>query len=104
MLGHAWEQLGQRVDAAGVRESLGFLVQEFVPDGVEVFAGIVRDPDFGLFLAFGTGGTGIETTRDFALRSLPLREGDAEAMIAATKAVALLAAHVAAGPPPTSRA
>jgi acyl-CoA synthetase (NDP forming) len=90
-LGHAWEQLGQRVDAAGVRESLrGFLVQEFVRDGVEVFAGIVRDPDFGLFLAFGAGGTDIETKRDFALRSLPLREGDAEAMIAATGAGALL--------------
>jgi succinyl-CoA synthetase beta subunit len=93
-LGGAWEQLGRRVDAAGVRQALrGFLVQEFVPEGVEVFAGIVRDPDFGLFLAFGAGGTDIETMRDFALRSLPLREGDAEAMIAATDAVALLAAH-----------
>jgi acyl-CoA synthetase (NDP forming) len=69
-----------------------FLVQELVTDGIEVFAGISRDPDFGLALAFGMGGTGIEVTRDFALRMLPLREGDAQAMIAETRGAALLAA------------
>src|SRR4029077_196342 len=68
-----------------------FLVQEFVADGVELFAGISRDPDFGLSLAFGMGGTAIEVTRDFALRMLPLREGDAEAMIAETRGAAMLA-------------
>jgi len=66
-----------------------FLVQEFVADGVEVFAGVSRDPDFGLSIAFGLGGTAIEVTRDFALRMLPLREGDAEAMIAETGAAAM---------------
>ena len=69
-----------------------FLVQEFVAGGVEVFAGISRDPDFGLSLAFGMGGTAIEVTRDFALRMLPLREGDAEAMIAETRGAAMLGA------------
>jgi hypothetical protein len=67
-----------------------FLVQEFVRGGVEVFAGVSRDPDFGLVLAFGMGGTAIEITRDFALRMLPLREGDAEAMIADTRGSAML--------------
>ena len=43
-----------------------FLVQEFVADGIEVFAGVSRDPDFGLTLAFGMGGIAIEVTRDFA--------------------------------------
>jgi len=62
-----------------------YLVQEFVAGGVEVFAGVSRDPDFGLSLAFGMGGTAIEVTRDFALRMLPLREGDAEAIIAETR-------------------
>src|SRR6202035_3613937 len=61
-------------------------------DGIEVFAGISRDPDFGLTLAFGMGGTGIEVTRDFALRMLPPREGDAQAMIAETRGAALLGA------------
>jgi acyl-CoA synthetase (NDP forming) len=67
-----------------------FVVQEHVSGGIEVFAGISRDPDFGLSLAFGRGGTGIEVTRDFALRMLPLRQGDAQAMIAETRSAALL--------------
>lgn len=68
------------------------LVQELVRDGIEVFAGISRDPDFGLSIAFGLGGVDIEVMRDFAIRMLPLREGDAEAMIAETRGAALLKA------------
>ena len=82
---------------------VAFLVQEFVAGGVEVFAGVSRDPDFGLSLAFGMGGTAIEVTRDFALRMLPLREGDAEAMIAETRAAAMLG-RCAGGRRRTSRA
>ena len=93
-LARAWAELNRRVDAARLRPSLeGFLVQEFVAGGVEVFAGITRDPGFGLFLASGTGGINIERERDFALRALPLREGDAESLIAATGAASLLSAH-----------
>jgi acetyltransferase len=77
---------------------LALLVQELVPGGVEVFAGVSRDPDFGLSLAFGMGGTAIEVTRDFALRMLPLRTGDAEAMIAETRGAAMLGS-VRGGPP-----
>jgi acyl-CoA synthetase (NDP forming) len=61
-----------------------------VARGIEVFAGVSRDPDFGHTLAFGIGGIAIEIMRDFALRLLPLRAGDAEAMIAGTKAAKLL--------------
>src|SRR5690242_8577354 len=67
--------LQQRIGAMARRpRDAALLVQEFVPDGVEVFAGISRDPDFGLSIAFGLGGTAIEVTRDFALRMLPLAE------------------------------
>ncbi len=90
-LARAFAQLNERIDRLEKRPSdLAFLVQEFVADGVEVFAGISRDPDFGLTIAFGMGGIAIEVTRDFALRTLPLREGDAEAMIAETRGAALL--------------
>ena len=41
-------------------------------------------------LAFGRGGIEIEVTRDFALRRLPLRAGDAEAMIQEIRAAARL--------------
>ncbi len=90
-LARAFARLNERVEKLEQRPSdLAFLVQEFVADGVEVFAGISRDPDFGLTIAFGMGGIAIEVTRDFALRTLPLREGDAEAMIAETRGAALL--------------
>jgi hypothetical protein len=67
-----------------------FLVQEFIADGVEVFAGVSRDQSFGLSLAFGIGGVAVEAIGEFALRMLPLREGDPEAMIAETRSAALL--------------
>jgi acyl-CoA synthetase (NDP forming) len=90
-LTRAFARFNERLDRLPARPpDAAFLVQEFVADGVEVFAGVSRDPDFGLSLAFGMGGTAIEITRDFALRMLPLREGDAEAMIAETRGAALL--------------
>src|SRR5207237_52572 len=74
-LARAFAQLSERIDRIDPRPSdAAFLMQEFVAGGIEVFAGISRDPDFGLSLAFGMGGTAIEVTRDFALRMLPLRE------------------------------
>ena len=72
--------------------------RQVVADGVELFAGVSRDPDFGLSLAVGMGGTAIEVTRDFALRMLPLRDGDAEAMIAETRGAALLGGPRARAP------
>jgi len=92
-LAQAFATLSQRLGQLDPRPSdCRYLVQEFVAGGVEVFAGVSRDPDFGMSLAFGLGGTAIEVTRDFALRMLPLREGDAEAMIAEPRAAALLGA------------
>jgi acyl-CoA synthetase (NDP forming) len=88
----AWQTLQERVRSnASSAKVTGFLVQEMVTGGLEVFAGVSRDPEFGLMLGFGLGGVAIEVLKDFALRQLPLRAGDAAAMIAATKASTLLA-------------
>lgn len=92
-LSRAFARLSERVGKLDNRPAdAAFLVQQFVADGIEVFAGVSRDPDFGLSLAFGTGGIAIEAIRDFSLRMLPLREGDAEAMIGETRGSALLGA------------
>jgi acetate---CoA ligase (ADP-forming) len=88
-LSQHWERMARRL-REGHTPSAGFLVQETV-GGLEVFAGVSRDPDFGLVLAFGAGGVMIEALGDVALRALPLREGDAEDMIADTRAATLLA-------------
>jgi len=89
----AYAQLNERLGKLEPRPAdAAFLVQEFVANGIEVFAGVSRDPDFGLSLAFGMGGVAIEVMRDFALRMLPLRDGDAEAMIAETRGAALFGA------------
>src|SRR5262249_39747046 len=78
----AWEMLEARLESIGRPIALaGFLVQEMVQAGVEVFAGIARDPDFGLTIAFGLGGVAIELLHDFAMRTLPLRQGEAAQMI-----------------------
>ena len=52
---------------------------------------LFRSPDFGPVLAFGTGGVMVELLDDVALRPLPLRAGEARAMIAETRAATLLA-------------
>jgi acetyltransferase len=71
-------------------------------DGLEVFAGVSTDPAFGPMLAFGAGGVLVEALDDVALRPLPLRAGDAEAMIAETRVAGLLAGY--RGRPPADRA
>jgi acetate---CoA ligase (ADP-forming) len=89
----AWRALERRLRETTPRPSIdGFVVQSMIVGGVEFFAGVKRDPAFGHFLAFGIGGIAIEVLRDFALRQLPLREGDAEAMIGEIRGAALLGA------------
>jgi acyl-CoA synthetase (NDP forming) len=84
-LEEAWSRIeANAAKVPGEPRIAGILVQEMVREGIEVFVGISRDPDFGLLLAFGLGGVLVEITKDVSLRPLPLREGDAEAMIAET--------------------
>ena len=87
----SFERMSETARKLGVTAP-AWLVQEFVAEGVEVFAGISRDPGFGLSIAFGMGGVGIEVLKDFAIRMLPLREGEAADMIASVRGAALLEA------------
>jgi len=80
------------------RPIAGYLVQEMIADGVEVFAGIGTRSGFRLSLCVRHGWrSGVEVLRDFALRPVPLREGDAEAMIGENPRAALLGASAAPG-------
>jgi acyl-CoA synthetase (NDP forming) len=86
-LGEAWDRMTavRRERLAHVAVA-GFVVQPMVGDGVEVLAGVTHDRDFGPLIAFGLGGVAAEALDRVALRPLPLRVGDAEAMVAEVSA------------------
>jgi acyl-CoA synthetase (NDP forming) len=69
----------------------GALIQEMIPAGTpEVILGIVRDPDFGPSIVFGSGGVLVELIKDSALRIPPLTRTEAREMIASTRGEKLL--------------
>jgi acetyl coenzyme A synthetase (ADP forming)-like protein len=68
----------------------GFLVQQMVPGGVEVIAGVTRDPIFGPLVVYGSGGTLVELLADVAFRLLPLTDLDVAEMLDEVRGTALL--------------
>ena len=90
-LGDAGAGTSAGVDAGTGRGSeVAVLAQEMIADGIEVFAGTSTDETFGPSVTFGLGGTAVELLDDTALRVLPLRTGDAEAMTDEIRAAPLL--------------
>ena len=78
--------------------SVGVLVEEMVPGGVELILGAKIDVQFGPMILLGMGGTGVEIYRDVALRMAPLAEKDAREMIGDLKARRLLEGYRGAEP------
>ncbi len=69
----------------------GALIQEMIPaDAVEVILGVLRDPDFGPAVVFGSGGILVEVLKDSSLRLPPLNRQEALHMIAETRGARLL--------------
>lgn len=78
----------------------GVLVQRMV-SGVEMIAGLQRDPEFGPVVLVGIGGVLVEVLRDVSLRLAPLTRFDAEAMLGELRGRALLDGY--RGQPPADR-
>ncbi len=77
----------------------GHVVQRMVSGGTEVLIGVKRDPEFGLVLVLGLGGVLVDLAREVAIAALPLRTGEAAAMIDALPTLSRLLAGVrGAGP------
>jgi acyl-CoA synthetase (NDP forming) len=73
------------------RDTEGWLIQEQVAgDATEMLLGVIRDPQLGLALLLGAGGTATEVFEDTSVRLLPLREEDPEDMLAELKSSVLL--------------
>ncbi len=69
----------------------GALIQEMIsPGAVEVILGVLRDPDFGPVVVFGSGGVLVELLEDSSLRLPPLSREDALEMIRETRGARLL--------------
>lgn len=89
------------IDAALASHGLereAFLVQEQIPDGVELLVGIAGDPVFGPVLAIGAGGTAAELFGDVQLRVCPLDGEDPAEMLADLKMRPLLDGYRGAEP------
>ncbi len=75
------------VSADGIE---GYLIQEQLSQGLEVFCGFKRDPQFGPVVLYGRGGVETELYRDVALGIAPLDEEQAFKMVSGTKSYQLL--------------
>ncbi len=68
----------------------GVMVQAMVRQGVEVILGLLRDPEFGPVVVFGSGGVLVELLQDSAVGLAPLSAADALAMVRQTRGARLL--------------
>lgn len=69
---------------------LRFMVQKFMPAGQELIAGATKSGALGHLLMFGLGGIHVEVLKDVVFKLGPLSAPEAEAMLDAIRAKALL--------------
>lgn len=86
----AYRQLIAQLDAAGRKPGDGVLLQQMMARGMEVILGLTRD-SFAPLVMFGLGGIFVEVLRDVAVRTLPLSDVDAAAMVREIRGHPLLA-------------
>jgi acyl-CoA synthetase (NDP forming) len=95
--GRAAREVGAAVRAAG-HQSVGFLVQEMAPEGVEMLVGFVTDPDWGPVVACAAGGRAVELLGDVQTRLAPLSRHDAAGMVRSLRTFPLLDGYRGAPP------
>ncbi len=75
------------------RATDGWLVQEMVPDGVEMVVGVRQDPTFGPIILVGFGGPVMELVGEQSARIQPLTDVDVDDMLLELKGYPLLTGH-----------
>lgn len=73
-----------------IEGSEGVLIEEMVPEGLEVIVGGVLDDQFGPIVMFGLGGIFVEVFKDVAFGLAPLNKGGALWLMHQIKAYPLL--------------
>jgi acyl-CoA synthetase (NDP forming) len=71
----------------------GVIVSPMREHGVELFAGVARDPQWGMVLAVALGGVWVEILDDSALSLLPVTGNEVERMLRSLRGAALLDGH-----------
>jgi acetate---CoA ligase (ADP-forming) len=82
--------LGARLSAAGTATVRGLLVEPMVEPGLELIAGMTRDPQFGPIVLVGVGGVLTELLDDVVLRLAPVATDEAASMLAELRGSRLL--------------
>lgn len=81
----AFDLILQRARAAAPAARIeGAFVQQMIPSGQEVIAGVVQDPQFGPLIMFGSGGVEVEGLKDVAFALAPLTEDDLHYLFTST--------------------
>jgi len=87
----AWRQMMERVRSARPDARIdGIIVSPMRSQGVELFVGTMRDPQWGAVIAVGLGGVFVEALKDTSLRLLPVTVADVLEMIEELRGKALL--------------
>jgi acetyl coenzyme A synthetase (ADP forming)-like protein len=74
----------------GTFGTLRFLVQKFLPGGLELIVGASAERGLGHLVMFGLGGIYVEVLKDVAFKIAPVTRVEAREMLASIKAKALL--------------
>jgi acetyltransferase len=83
---NAIESMQRKVDT----DSLRFLVQKYLPGGMEVIMGAKAEPDLGHLIMFGLGGIYVEVLKDVVFNLTPITDAEAREMLASIKGSPLL--------------
>ena len=83
------KEMLDRLKRQGI-EDVSFLVQEMIPDAVEMFAGVTNDVNFGPLLVCGAGGALVELIRDVSVKLTPLTDRDAHQVVRSLKTFPIL--------------
>ncbi|MEM1543255.1 MAG: bifunctional acetate--CoA ligase family protein/GNAT family N-acetyltransferase [Candidatus Bathyarchaeia archaeon] len=94
------EEVRRRYPSARIE---GVLVQPMVLRGHELIIGAKKDPQFGSFILFGTGGVGVEVFKDFSVGFPPLNQVLARRIIEQTRAYKILSEGFRGVPPANMR-
>lgn len=88
----AFRRVVEAARDAGARPE-GAIVQRQAAPGTELIVGVRREAELGLCLVAGLGGVQAELLGDVARRLLPLRQGDARAMLEELRLAPVLRGH-----------